>query len=99
MQGCPRSTCCLSGCGSVALALCSGLPSPPWPPARCRQSTGALKGSAAAEADPKLLGWERTESLPVCAGMSFPAFQQVFGKELAGSCVPAVAEHPWALPA
>lgn len=48
---------------------------------------GASRGSAAAEAALELLVWEHTTSLP-CT--SFPAFQQVFGKELAGSRVPAV---------
>lgn len=100
----PRSTCCLSGRGSVALALCSGFPSPPYPhcvvQAKHRHpgmGPGALRGSAAAEAALELLGWEHTKSLLVCTGASFPAFQQVFGKELAGSCVPAAPKRAWAL--
>lgn len=56
---------------------------------------GASRGSA--EAALELWGWEHTKSLPVSAGTSFPAFQQVFGKELASSCVPAVPERVWAL--
>lgn len=43
---------------------------------------GASRGSAATEAALELLGWEHTTSLPYTF---FPAFQQVFGKELVGS--------------
>lgn len=94
--GVPRSTCCLSGCGSVALALCSGFPSPPCPRCVVQAKHRSLEGSAAAEAVLQLLGWGHTKSLPVCAGTSFRAFQQVFGKELAGSCVrmmPGLCRH------
>lgn len=103
--GVPRSAGCLAGCGSAALALCSGFPSPPHPPCVVQAkhphpgtAPGASRGSAAAEAALELLGWEGTKSLPVRAGTSFPAFSRFFRKELAGSCVPTAPGRACALP-
>lgn len=80
--GVPRSTFC-RGLGCFSFFLWVSLSS--LPPLCGTGKAAAPRDSPAREP----LGWEHTKSLPVCASMSFPAFQQVFGAELAGSRVPA----------